>query len=547
MLEDRKFTSPALNERDQPSNIAEMIDFQCQQNADLEVVTFVSVEADGSLSDERRTFAQLRHNALVLAEQLSAKGMKAGDRFAIMMQNHPEFVEAMIAAAHVGAVFIPIDPRTMGDKLSFMLKFAECKGVITADYCLDMLSDVASHVDCLEWIISINGGHVPSSIKDVDYEHYPSIDPSKKLSFTPATIDPKSPMYMLFTSGTTGNPKAVVQTHTKFMASAKGLMLFGIGENDRLYSGLSLTHINAQTTLRTALALAIPAVFSRKFTKSRLWDICRAYDCTSFTLLGGMIPEMFSIPAQPDDNDNPVRIIISAGMPASLWEAYEKRFNVQICEIYGSTEGGGILYNLPGHGPIGSMGKPPKGMEAMTFRADGEQCAPNEPGELCFRPLGKSASPVSYFKNEDASAQKVSDGWFRSGDIAHCDEQGWYFFHHRVGGGVRRNGDFINTALVESVLIRSPLIDDAFVYGVPLESDVAGEKTLIAAITIEPDQVFDEEAIRAFCRENLQPNDIPTIFQHLDAIPKTVSEKPIEKECIKLLEATNAYPLATIT
>lgn len=498
------------------------------------------------MSDERRTFGQLQHNAKILAKTLLAKGVKPGDRFAIMMQNHPEFVEAMIAASMVGAVFIPIDPRTMGEKLRYMLEFSECMGVVTADYCMEALTADAFNIGCLEWAIIVGDAALPETIHSTIMERYPSSEVRLKAGFPNAHIDPQSAMYMLFTSGTTGNPKAVVLTHAKFMATSKGYSVYGLGAEDRLYTGLSLTHINAQTTLKTALTMRIPAVISRKFTKSRFWEICRAFECTSFTLLGGMIPEMFSIPEQPNDADNPVRLIISAGMPASLWERYQKRFDVEICEIYGSTEGGGVLRNLPGEGPIGSMGKPPKGLDAMTIREDGTQCDVGEPGELCFRPTGKSAAHVNYFKNEKASGEKVSGGWFRSGDMAHYDNDGWFFFHHRVGGGVRRNGDFINTAMVEAVLVQSPMIDDAFVYGAAMEDDVAGEKTLIAAVTVYDGQFFDEESVRRFCMNKLQANDIPSIFQQLDAIPKTVSEKPIERDCIKLLKRSNLYPLAKV-
>lgn len=517
-------------------NLAELVALQVQDNPDLEVLTFVTVEADGTLSDERRTFRQLHNNAAQLARALAAKGVQAGDRFAIMMQNHPECVEAMVAAVMLDAVFVPIDPRTMGEKLAYMLDFTSCKGVIAGDYCLDALSRIAGQTDELSWIMVVGYGGKMGSAQRPEYLAYPDTSQSPQDIFEPRPVDRKGPISMMFTSGTTGNPKAVVQTHAQFMVGAKGLALFGVGQGDILYSGLSLTHVNALATLRSALSLAVPAVFSRKFTKSRLWDICRAYDCTVFNLLGGMIPEMFSAPEQPNDADNPVRMIISAGMPPSLWEAYQKRFGVEICEIYGSTEGGGILYNLPGQGPIGSMGKPPKGLEAMTFNAAGDKCAPGEPGELCFRPEGREAAPITYLKNAEASDERVIDGWFRSGDLAHYDADGWFFFHHRVGGGVRRNGDFVNTALVEAVLVRSPMVDDAFVYGVAADKNVAGEKTLVAAITQADDTPYAEAALRRYCQQELQANDVPEIFQLLDIIPKTISEKPIEKECIALLK-----------
>lgn len=515
-------------------NLAELIADQCVEHAELEVLTFVDVGPDNHLVHQKRTFAELRERAKALAVWMRTMGVKPGDRFALMMNNHPEFVEAMVAASLVGAVFVPIDPRTMGEKLAYMLDFSECSGVIAADYALPALAQIASRLDRLHWVLKTGDGAAPTLPARIKQASYAAAMASADPAFVATPADAATPMFMMFTSGTTGNPKAVVRAHGAYMAGMEGLMLFGAGPGDILYTGLPLSHVNAQTTLAAGLSLALPVVISCKFTKSRLWDICRAYGCTVFNLLGGMIPEMFSIPEKPDDADNPVRLIISAGMPATLWDAYRRRFGVEICEIYGSTEGGGVLFNLPGSGPVGSMGKPLMGQQAMVFNAAGEPCQPFEPGELCFRPEGGTATPVAYYKNEAAGAEKVSNGWFRSGDIAHMDAEGFFFFHHRVGGGVRRNGNFVNTALVESVLASAPMIEDVFVYGVATPANVAGEKTLVAAVKVLPGT--DVAALRDFCRGKLERADVPEIFQIVSEIPKTSSEKPIEKACIALLE-----------
>jgi crotonobetaine/carnitine-CoA ligase len=246
-----------------------------------------------------------------------------------------------------------------------------------------------------------------------------------------------------------------------------------------------------------------------------------------------MIPELYSIPEKPDDADNPVRLVIASGMPAALWDAYRRRFGIEITEVYGSTEAGGVLINLMGEGPPGSMGKPPPSQVAAVLDEAGEPCPPDVPGELCFRPSKGQAAPVTYFRNEAASVAKVHWGWFRSGDIVHMDKDGWFYFHHRAGGGVRRNGDFVNTALVETTLAKSPLVEDVFVYGIATPANVAGEKALVAAVVLHPGA--EVGPLRAWCADKLQKNEIPEIWQVLSAIPKTISEKPVERECIALL------------
>jgi crotonobetaine/carnitine-CoA ligase len=158
---------------------------------------------------------------------------------------------------------------------------------------------------------------------------------------------------IIYTSGTTGDPKGV-KIRYRFPRSAfLGRNVWKYTKDDKLYTGLSLTHVNAQSiTLGPALLLGIPAVISRRFTKGRIWDICRAYGCTTFSLLGGMMVGIYSEPPRHNDGDNPVRLVISAGTPRPIWEAFEKRFNVKIHEWYAAVEGG-FAHKPPGIGPIG--------------------------------------------------------------------------------------------------------------------------------------------------------------------------------------------------
>ena len=135
------------------ANLAALVADKARQEPDTRTLTFVTVEPDGSLSDETRTYRQLYDNAQALARGLKRLGLRRGATFAIMMNNHPEFVEAMLAASILGAVFVPIDARTMGEKLEYMLAFAECEGVVCADYCQGQVIDVAPAVKGLKWML----------------------------------------------------------------------------------------------------------------------------------------------------------------------------------------------------------------------------------------------------------------------------------------------------------------------------------------------------------------------------------------------------------
>jgi crotonobetaine/carnitine-CoA ligase len=280
------------------------------------------------------------------------------------------------------------------------------------------------------------------------------------------------------------------------------------------------------------------AVLSRRFTKSRLWEITRRHGCTTFTLLGGMTTAVFSEPKKPDDADNPVRFVISAGMPAAIWEDFERRFDVQIVEFYGAAEGG-LTVKPIGVGPVGSIGKKVPSLQHRIVDDEGRDCRPGTPGELLFRHAAGAPFKVEYFGNPEASARKCRDGWLHMGDVVREDAQGWLFFEFRMGGGIRHNGEFVNPAFIEKVIAECPEVDDVFVYGVAARSGAPGEKDVVAAVVPRPGAAFDPRAVFGACRSRLEPALVPQYLQVVDAIPKTASEKPLER---LLVEAFAAEP-----
>ena len=521
-------------------NLAALIDARAAAQPHLDVLT---IEGAGKRSDEVRTYVQLRDNGRKLAQVLLNLGLKPGESFALLMSNHAEFVDAMVAASAGGMVFVPIDPRTKGDKLAYMLKFANCRGVIAADYALPNLAEVRSQLPELKWVVGLStdeGKSTAAQLKAHGVTPYAEIASADDAGFEPARLSPESAMQLIFTSGTTGDPKGIVMTHRRFCeTSAIGPRIFGYQPGDRPYSGLSLTHANAQVvTLGSSLSAGLRCVLSRKFTKSRLWDITRRYGCTSFTLLGGMTTAVYAEPPKDNDGDNPVRYVVSAGMPKAIWAEFEQRFKVQVLEFYGAAEGGMTVKPL-GAGPKGSIGKAIPTLQYRIVDEDGNDVPRGQPGELLFRHADGSPFKVEYFGNPEASAKKCKDGWIHMGDVVTEDEEGWLFFQFRKGGGIRCNGDFINPAFVEKAIAEVPEVDDVYVYGVPAKSGVPGEKDPVAAVVPKNPASFDAQALFKACRRKLEANFVPRYIQVLEQIPKTASEKPQERF---LLEAFERHP-----
>lgn len=515
------------------TNLAGIIASRAATHPQFEVLTF---EGGGVRPDQTRNYAQLWDNGQRLAQALTERGLRPGQHFALLMANHAEFVDAMVAAAITGTVFVPIDPRTRGDKLAFMLEHAQCKGVIAADYALANLGAVRDGLAQLAWVIVLDtdeGGPPAASVRGA--VPYAAALPAAAPDLPILTVTPDSPMQIIFSSGTTGMPKGIVMTHRRYCDTVNALTrTFGYAADERPYSGLSLTHANAQiVTLGAALLMGLHAVLSRRFTKSRLWDITRKFGCTTFTLLGGMVTAVYSEQDKPDDRDNPVRFVVSAGMPAAIWRQFEQRFGVDVMEFYGAAEGG-LTVKPIGMGPVGSIGKPAAIFQHRIVDEDGADCPPGVPGEILFRAIDGAPYRVEYFGNPAASAEKGRDGWLHMGDIVRADAEGWLFFEHRKGGGIRRNGEFIDAGAIEKTIAECGLADDVFVYGVPAASGAPGEKNVVAAVVPKHAGRFDPQQLFRACRAALEASAVPSYLQVVTEIPKTASEKPLERVLVEL-------------
>lgn len=504
-----------------------MVEIKADEKPDQVIYIFEK----GTHGEDIVTYRSLHDNANKIARLLLDQGLKSGDTFGVFMRNHPEFVYGLIAGTTMGAVMVPIDPRSRGDRLKFLLNDSGVKAVFVSDECLEQLEEVAPGVPSLKFISVISKPEHGIPVTSKYHLLNETVEKDTWAQVEQKIMDLQHPMQIIYTSGTTGDPKGV-----KIRNSRTGLftivtrLVWKYKPTDVLYNGLSLTHGNAQAvTLFPSMYMGFKAVFSSRFSKSRIWDICRKYGCTTFSLLGGMASGIYNEPPRPDDAENPVEVVISAGTPVSIWEGFEKRFNVKILEWYGSVEGG-FAYKPIGQGPIGSFGKPVPGvMEFKIVDENDNDVPPGVRGELICRMM-KGETKVDYLGKPDASKEKTRGGWLRSGDIVHRDEKGWYFFDFRKGTELRRSGDFIQPDYVEKVIGEHPDVSEVCVYGVPAASGAPGESDLVVAVSPFEGKTIDPAAIYEKCKKDLEANFIPSYLQVVDEIPKTISEKALDRK-----------------
>lgn len=478
--------------------------------------------------DEVVTYSDLYFNAQKIGKELLKCGLKPGDRFAIYMKNHPEVVYALTAASMTGTVAVIIDPRNKGEILSYILNDSKSRLLIFADYLVNDIKEIEKNIDINYRYVLNSGdednfsGEVKNYITLNEVLSQPSHDYIKN-----SIQDIMHPFQIIYTSGTTGMPKGVVQPNMRFFFMSALSYFFGYEKSDVLYTGLSLSHGNAQAvTVFPAIARGIKAVVSRRFTKSRLWDITRKYGITAFSLLGGMASGIFNEPPSPDDANNPVRMVVSAGTPRAIFEAFEKRFNLKILEWYAAVEGG-FTYKPIGIGPAGSFGKHsiPLLIDFRIVDANDNDSPPDVQGELISR-MKVGETKVEYFGRKEDSEKKTRGGWLRSGDICHMDENGWLFFDYRKGGEIRRQGDFIAVDVVEKVIGEVEEVSEVYIYGIPSSSGAPGESDMVAVVSPHKGKSIEPQKIFGACRKKLPANFIPTYIQVVDEIPKTPSEKP---------------------
>jgi len=509
-----------------PGVFAFDMDARAEERPDFAVLTFENWPHPA----EVLTYGDLALRGRNLARFLEKQGIGRCDTFSIFMRNHPEVVVSMYAATALGAVMVPIDPRSKGEKLVYQIRNSNSKGIIFAAEFMETIEAVLQELPGVKSLGAVyrDDFGIPVSAEHPNMNEI--VTGPEVPGFVPATHKVDDPYMIIYTSGTTGDPKGVTQRQNRLQGYvALAQSIWGYKPEDRLYTGLSLTHGNANAvTLTPALYLGIPAVISRRFTKSRIWDICRTYGCTTFSLLGGMMMGIYSEPERPNDGDNPVEVVLSAGTPRPIWEPFERRFNVQIHEWYGAVEGG-FAHKPPGVGPIGSFGKPLEGLiEMKVLREDDSECDPGETGELVWHNV-IGTTEVEYHGNKAASEAKTRGGWVRTGDMVHKDAEGWLFFDYRKGGGLRRQGDFILPEYVEAVIGRHPDVSDVCVYGIPASSGAPGESDLVAAVVPAEGRTPDIKGIFDLCLAQLERNSVPSYVQVAAEIPKTASQKNLDR------------------
>jgi fatty-acyl-CoA synthase len=439
-----------------------------------------------------------------------------------LLGNTSFFSTLLVAAGLRGLVPVGLNPTRRGAALASDITRADCQLVLTDDPSV-----------------------VPAGVDFIDVESPSWAAELAGYAGTPVTFAELAgdDLFMLiFTSGTSGEPKAVRVTHDK--VAFPGRMLaerFGLGPADTCYLSMPLFHSNAiMAGWSVAAAAGASIALRRKFSASQFIPDVRRYGATYANYVGKPLSYILATPERPDDADNPLKFLYgNEGAPRDL-PRFAARFGVRVVDGFGSTEGGVAIARTPDT-PDGSLG-PLTDEVAIVDVETGQPCPPGVVGEL-VNPTGAGWFR-GYYNSPDAESDRMAGGVYHTGDLAYRDEAGYIYFAGRLGDWMRVDGENLGTAPIERILLRHGDIVETAVYPIP---DPAVGDRVMAAVVLGDGATFDVEAFRAFLDEqpDLGPKQRPSFVRVATELPRTETFKVLKR--VLSAEATDCadpvYPV----
>jgi fatty-acyl-CoA synthase len=450
----------------------------------------------------------LRHGAAVAAALRARLDPSRPPHVGVLLENTPFFSSVLVAAGMTGIIPVGLNPVRRGPALVRDIAHADCQLVLADSNSSATLGDIDHiNVDSPEWAAEV-AGHRDAAI-----------------SFQSASSDD---LFMLiFTSGTSGDPKAVMCSHGKVAIAGVTMSdRFSLGPADVCYASMPLFHSNAVLVgWAVALACRGSMVLRRKFSASGFLPDIRRYGATYANYVGKPLSYVLATPESPDDADNPLRAVYgNEGAPADI-DRFGARFGCRVVDGFGSTEGGIAIGRTPDT-PPGALGPLPDEVQIVDVDT-GQPCPVGVVGELVN--VTGAGRFEGYYNDPEANAQRMAGGVYHSGDLAYRDEAGYAYFAGRLGDWLRVDGENLGTAPIERVLARHPDLTEVAVYAVP---DPAVGDQVMAAVVLASGAEFDPDKFRAFLAEqpDLGPKQWPSYVRVSSNLPRTATFKVLKRQ-----------------
>jgi carnitine-CoA ligase len=443
------------------------------------------------------------------AHFLLAQGLKPGDRFNLHLGNCPEFLMFWLAAAKTSTVMVPTNPVSTPEEMAYILAHSEARLAIT-----EPRYGAACHAvraGCPQLLDVVECRPIERLLKEL-----PDTAPDVEV----ASSDEVS---MQYTSGTTSRPKGVLLTHANYLYGGEAMAkVMRVAPADCHLIVLPLFHAGAQLHAFIPMLLVGGSLaLMERFSAGRFVDQALRHAATLAALFAAPIRMLLAQPHRPEDGTTRLRAVSYAqNVTPQQFAEWHERFRAPLLQIWGMTE----TMSLPLMQPLDlppkplSMGRPVLGYEVKIVDETGHEVPPGTAGELIVRGTPGVSLMKGYFKNPEATAQTLRDGWLWSGDQAWMDADGYFFFVDRKKDMIKRAGENVSASEVEETLKQHPAVFDAAVVGVP---DPVRDQAIKAYVILKDGAAAPIEELIAWCRARLSPFKVPERVELRTAFPRT--------------------------
>lgn len=480
------------------------------------------------LDGARTTFAQLEERTNRLADALRTKGVRPGDRVALLCLNSPQMMEVYIAVAKLGAISVPVNFRLHPDEIAYVLTDSGATLLFASTPFVEAATQALEHESAVREIIRVPALAERVAGEQSDYEELVAAgSPGRVVT----DVGHDDVCVIMYTSGTTGRPKGAMLTHGNFFYNAINAMGFasGLGRTDVTISAAPLFHIGALGVHTLPfLFLGASVVVLEAFTPDQWIETAARHRVTQAFLVPAMWAAVAASPALGTADLSSLRLAISGGAPCPLpvISAMTQR-GVSFTEGFGMTETSPNAACLQPEDVVdhaGSVGRPVAFMDFRILDAMDQDVPVGEVGELCLR--GPSIF-VGYWDKPEASAEAIRDGWFHTGDLARVDEEGFYSLVDRKKDLVITGGENVYPIEVEQVLYEHPEVVEVAVIGVPDER--WGE--IIAAVVVRSaESTLSADGLREWARDRIAHFKAPRRVTFVDELPRNATGKILKRE-----------------
>ena len=460
------------------------------------------------LDDLSISYQQLSSAARRLASLLTSAGVSPGDRVGLMMPNVPAFPVAFYGALTAGAVVVPMNPLLKGREVAYYLGDSGAR-------LLFAWRDFAGEA-------AMGAAEAGAQVIQVDDADLSSVLADHSADSAPADADDTDDAVILYTSGTTGQPKGAQLTHGGLARNARltAETLLQNHADDVMMGCLPLFHVFGLTCGLNATILAGGTLtLLPRFDPGKALDIVARDNVTIFEGVPTMYAGMLHHPAADSADTASLRLCVSGGaaLPVEILRGFEQKFGCMILEGYGLSETSPVAsFNHPDKPrKAGSIGTPVEGVEMRLIDDDWKTVPGGEIGEIAIR--GHNVMK-GYWHKPEATAEAIRDGWFRTGDMARVDEDGYYYIVDRKKDLIIRGGFNVYPRDVEDALLEHPAIESAGVVGRP--DTVSGEE-VVAFVSLRPGTELAPDELVEWARGRIGGYKYPREVHIVDGVPLT--------------------------